>query len=98
MPKFSRDKGRRGEQEVVNILKAHDFDAHRTGEFVPHDVIANLSTRDWTLEVKLHANGFNKLYKFLNGSDALLCRSDRMPWLFVCPFGSLFELMPPRGK
>lgn len=33
MGKFSRDKGKRGENELVRVLKSWGYDAHRTAQY-----------------------------------------------------------------
>jgi len=85
MAKFSREKGKRGEQEVVNILKAAGFSAHRTGEYVKDDIIVAIDGQDRVVEVKMRARGFSSLYGFLKSSWAVIHKGDRQPWLITMP-------------
>jgi hypothetical protein len=48
--------------------------------------------RSHRIECKHHANGFARLYKWLNGVDFLVVRADRSEPLVVMPLASLIEI------
>lgn len=84
MGKFSRQKGNRGEREVVELFRTAGFDAKRVplsgaARGFPGDVVAG----DMTVQVKLGGHVPVSLYKWLEGADVLLCRRDREEWLVV---------------
>jgi Holliday junction resolvase len=83
----SRRKGVEEERRNVRLLKALGFDAHRIAR--PYTPGADLSVRvgdaDLLVECKLRASGFSTLYKFLEGRDLLVVRSDRREPLLVLP-------------
>ena len=99
MGKASRDKGRRGEQEVVNILKAHGFDtAHRTGEYVKNDILVHIDAHERIIEVKVRAKGCGAglLYEALgDGIFAVIHKSDRMGWLISMHLETFCNLASP---
>ncbi len=81
MGKVSREKGKRGEREVVNLLKAEGHQAQRTaplqaanGDSSGADVL--LDDR-FKIEVKRRKNGFKSLYDYLDGMDFVFMRADR---------------------
>ena len=97
MGKFSREKGKRGEQEVVNILKASGFDtAKRTGEFVKDDILCAIDGHDRIIEVKMRANGFGKFNEWLKSSWAVVHKGDYQPWLITMPLVEFLRLAAPR--
>jgi hypothetical protein len=83
---YSRNKGRRLEQEIVNLLKEKNIDAKRismveTGHLIKGDILLE---NKWKCEVK----GGSQVPKFLysarkDGEDILFVRRDRKHWL-VC--------------
>ena len=97
--KFSRDKGRRGEQEVVNILKAYGFStAKRTGEYVKNDILVHIDAHERIIEVKVRAKGCGAglLYEALgDGIFAVIHKSDRMGWLLTMHLQTFCELASP---
>lgn len=99
MGKFSRDKGRRAEQEVVNILRAYGFNsAHRTGEYVKNDILVHIDAHERVIEVKVRAKGCGSglLYEALgDGVFAVIHKSDRMGWLISMHLNTFCELAKP---
>ena len=99
MGKFSRDKGRRGEQEVVKILRAYGFSsASRTGEFQRNDILVHIDSYERIIEVKVRAKGCGAglLYEALgDGIFAVIHKSDRMGWLLTMHLQTFCELASP---
>lgn len=90
--KSPKEKGRRGEREIVNILTKAGLKAHRVPlsgsvDGYPGDVIVDIITKEgpipWTGEVKRRKDGFKELYKWLNDKDLIFCRADRKEWLVI---------------
>ena len=92
MGKLSREKGKRGERQVVDLLKKHGFEAHRGQQFKgtkdSPDVIHNMT--GFCIEVKLREK-FN-LYEALEkteqeapkGEDAIVFhRKNGKKWLIT---------------
>jgi hypothetical protein len=93
MGKSQRDKGARGEREVVNILKAAGFDtAQRTGEWKANDILCAVDGHDRVIEVKMRAKGFSGLYEFLKGSWAVVHKADYSPWLITMTLDDWLKL------
>lgn len=80
---YSRNKGRRLEQELVNILKENEIDAQRismieTGHITKGDLLVH---KKWKAEVK----GGAQVPKFLytakkDGEELLFMKRDRQKW------------------
>ncbi len=80
---YSRNKGRRLEQELVNILKDNKIDAQRismveTGRILKGDLLVN---KKWAAEVK----GGTQVPKFIydamkEGEEVLFMKRDRQKW------------------
>lgn len=71
MGKMSRNKGKRGEYEVRDILRDLGWSAHRVpmsgaAQGFKHDVIAEKDTKKLSFEVKLRKASFSKLYVLLD--------------------------------
>jgi Holliday junction resolvase len=85
----SRDKGNRLERAVVRLLQNHGLAAERiplsgsAGGSFSGAVTTPLIGRDLTIECKSRANGFLKLYAWLEGQDALIIKADRRDALVV---------------
>ena len=89
---YSRNKGRRLEQEIVNLLKDKGIDAKRismveTGREIKGDILIEDT---WKCEVK----GGNQVPSFLykankDGEEILFARKDRQKWK-VCMDLDLF--------
>jgi len=89
---YSRNKGRRLEQEIVNLLKDKGIDAKRismveTGRVIKGDIIIGDT---WKCEVKGGSQVPNFLYKARkDGEDILFAKRDRRKWQ-VCMDLDLF--------
>lgn len=98
----SRLKGYRAERGLVKFLQAAGLEAERAplsgalrgarfgGGFDVH--VAQLFGRQFKLEVKHHANGFRRLYKWLEPVDMLIVRSNYSKPLAVVPLELLLQL------
>jgi hypothetical protein len=91
----SRRKGDRAEVRLVNLLQAAGFSAERVplsgashGRF-GGDVILGADRR---VEVKIRADGFRELYRWLDGADLLVVRADRREPLVVVPLKLAIEI------
>src|SRR5262245_20720625 len=102
----SRQKGNRTERAIVRFLQAHAFAAERVplsgaarGRF-GGDVSLTLLGVDCCVEVKCRGDGFRELYKWLNGVDLLIVRSDRSEPLVIIPLKLAAEIaaMAERGR
>jgi len=81
-------KGKRGEREIVRILREEGIDAKRvplsgSTDFQKGDVVFSVEGYRMIAEVKFWAKRFSWLYKMLEGRDILFCRGDREEWLVV---------------
>jgi Holliday junction resolvase len=88
----SRDKGNRAERAIVKYLQDRGFKAERVplsgaagGSYVG-DIILHALGIDLCTEVKCRANGFSRLYDWLEGRDLLVIKADRRAPLLVLPF------------
>src|ERR1700730_10414282 len=94
----SRDKGNRLERAVVRLLQDRGLGAERiplsgsAGGSFSGDVTTPLIGRDLTIECKSRANGFLKLYSWLEGRDALIIKADRRDALVVLPLRLAAEI------
>jgi Holliday junction resolvase len=85
----SREKGNRTERAIVRLLQDHGL----AGERVPlsgaargrfgGDISVPVLGRDLRGEAKARANGFARLYEWLEGRDFLVLRADRRRLLVV---------------
>lgn len=89
---YSRNKGRRLEQEIVNLLKGNGIDAKRismveTGREIKGDIIIE---NTWKCEVKGGNQVPSFLYKAMkDGESILFAKKDRQKWK-VCMDIDLF--------
>jgi hypothetical protein len=90
----SREKGRRAELALVHFLQNLGFAAEKTSRtgYTGSDLTVPLLGRDCTVEVKVRANGFRELYRWLQDSDLLIIRSDRHEPLVVVPLKLAAEI------
>jgi Holliday junction resolvase len=94
----SRQKGNRLERAIVRLLQDHGLGAERVplsgsaGGSFSGDVTTPLIGRDLTIECKSRANGFLKLYTWLEGRDALIIKADRRDALVVLPLRLAVEI------
>jgi hypothetical protein len=90
----SRRKGANAERALVRFLQDKGFAAEkssRTG-YTGHDLTVPLLGFDRRVEVKVRANGFRELYRWLNAADLLIVRSDRREPLVVIPLKLAAEI------
>lgn len=94
----SRDKGNRCERALVTFLQDRGFAAERVplsgsvgGRYVG-DLSVPLLGVDRIVEVKVRANGFRELYRWLDGRDLLIVRADRREPLVVIPLRLAAEI------
>jgi Holliday junction resolvase len=85
----SRQKGNRTERAIVRLLQNRALTAERVplsgaarGRF-GGDISVPALGRDLRGEAKARANGFNRLYDWLEGRDFLVLHADRKPFLVV---------------
>lgn len=89
MGKKSRDKGARGERELVNLLIAAGYEARRVplsgATWLKDDVETDLFG-GCRVEVKRRASAWKQIYGWLDeGPDILAIRADHREWLLVVP-------------
>jgi Holliday junction resolvase len=102
----SRDKGNRLERAIVRLLQGHGFGAERvplsgsTGGSCSGDLTVPILGRDLVVEAKARANGFARLYSWLEGRDALIIKADRRDALVILPLHLAAEIAVAveRGK
>lgn len=90
----SRNKGYRGEHELVVKLNENLISAKRVplsgGSWVKGDIILEgLGVG----EVKLRADGFKEIYKWLANNDFLFIKRDRDQYLVVMPLDDWMEMV-----
>ena len=95
MGKSQRNKGYRGEHNLVNYLKKHGVEAIRVplsgaSTFAKGDIVIQNKYRG---EVKLRKDGFKMIYKWLADNDMLFIKADRKQYLAVIPLDLLIELL-----
>jgi Holliday junction resolvase len=97
----SKQKGSRNERTLVKLLIEAGFAAERSplsGALRSEkfgggcDVEVPMFGRRHRIEAKHHANGFARLYKWLDGVDFLVVRADRSEPLVVMPLARLIEI------
>lgn len=97
MPKKSQRKGRAGEIEIKNILKAAGWDAAVTGIYDTLDVLWGYDGRDHLCEVKRRKNIMKWAYDaFKAGASACFVRADNQHWLIVMPMAEFIQTYGPR--
>ena len=84
MGKKSRDKGYRGEYNLMKKLQEAGIEAYRVPlsgatKHFKHDLIVSGEPA----EVKVRANGFKEIYKWLEGVKYLFIKRDRDKYLVV---------------
>lgn len=98
MGKKSRDKGARGEREIVNILIGAGLKAKRTAPLQTYlkneapDILVETKNGALKIEVKLRADGFKQLYQWLEGNDCLIVKADRQEPLIIQPLKNTLPL------
>lgn len=90
----SRRKGYRVEHLLEQKLREKGFKAYRVPlsgavEGFPGDIICE----GLKIQVKCRGDGFNSIYKYLEGFDLLAIKKDRADFLFVIPLELFSELL-----
>lgn len=87
----SRDKGNRAERAHVRLLQENGFGAERVplsgsaGGSYLGDLTVPILGADRVVEVKVRADGFRELYRWLEQRDILIIKADRREPLVVLP-------------
>jgi hypothetical protein len=87
----SRDKGNRLERAIVKLLQDRGLGAERVplsgsaGGSYAGDLTVPILGRDLVVEAKARANGFARLYSWLEGRDVLIIKADRRDAIVVLP-------------
>jgi Holliday junction resolvase len=97
--RFSRNKGNRAERGIVEILQNAGFAAERVplsgaarGRF-GGDVSVPVLGVDRRVEVKCRANGFSRLYAWLDGVEFLVLKADRREPIVVARLSEAIRLI-----
>ena len=97
MPAKSRTKGRRAEQEIVNLAKAAGLEASREWANAQHPDptmrACDVLLAGKRAQVKVSAKGYAKLYKGLEGVELLFVKADKREWLAVLRAGEYWKLL-----
>jgi hypothetical protein len=99
----SRDKGNRAERAIVKFLQDRGFAAERVplsgsaGGSYLGDLTVPVLNVDRVVEVKVRANGFRELYRWLDERDILIVRADRSEPLVVLPLKLAAEIAAKAG-
>jgi hypothetical protein len=98
----SRRKGARGEVALARLLQDHGFAAEKISRMYKRgpDLSVPLLGVDRRIEAKIRANGFQQLYRWLDGADLLIVRADRCEPLVILPIRLAIEIAQAaeRGK
>jgi hypothetical protein len=101
--KASRQKGNRAERAIVRFLQDHGFAAERVplsgsaGGSYKGDLTVPVLGIDRVVEVKVRADGFRELYRWLIDRDILVIRADRSDPLVVLPLKLAAEIAAKAG-
>ena len=96
--KASRQKGNRAERAIVKFLQDRGFAAERVplsgsaGGSYLGDLTVPVLGIDRVVEVKVRADGFRELYRWLIDRDILIVRADRSEPLVVLPLKLAAEI------
>ncbi len=100
MGKLSRDKGARGERELVRLFRSWGLKAERvplsgatTYANGDVDVYPKGRNAPFVVECKTRATGFKQLYTWLGDYDVLAVKADRKDRLYVIPERVLRKLI-----
>ena len=102
MPKRSRDKGKRGEREVVALFKAHGFEARRGQQYRggpdSPDVIHDVPGLHVEVKFREQASLFVALEQAsrdaaLEDTPVVFMRKLRKPWLVVIDADDFLDLI-----
>jgi hypothetical protein len=99
MSKLSRDKGLRGERAIVKFLQARGFGAEKISGMYKcgPDLTVPVLGIYRMVEVKVRADGFRELYRWLIDRDILIVRADRSEPLVVLPLKLAAEIAAKAG-
>jgi Holliday junction resolvase len=94
MGKSQRNKGYRGEYNLVKMLKEQGVEAKRVPlsgatDFQKGDAIIN----EMKAEIKSRKSGFKRIYDWLENVDLLFIKADRKPYLVVMPLEKFIKLV-----
>jgi Holliday junction resolvase len=94
-----RQKAGREERMLVGLAQDNGFAAEKVplsgsvgGHRFAGDIAFPLLGRDLCVESKVRANGFRRLYDWLQGRDVLVVRADRREALVVLPISLALEI------
>jgi hypothetical protein len=89
-----RQKGCRFELALVRLLQDAGLGAEKVARagYSGGDLSIPLLGRDLVVEVKARANGFARLYSWLEGRNALIIKGDRRDALVVLPLRLAAEI------
>lgn len=98
MGKFSKDKGTRGERDFVNRLNGQGIKARRvplSGAMANYknDIILDWLGNDADAEVKIRADGFREIYKWIKPVKVLFIKANRQEGLAVVRLKDFSELL-----
>lgn len=98
MGKFSKDKGARGERHFVNFLNEQGIAAKRVPlsgamKNFPNDITIDAMGGTFQVEVKLRADGFKEIYKWIKPADVLFIKANRQEGLAVLRLSDFAELL-----
>lgn len=80
----SKNKGYKGEKEVEKALSDTGVQVFRDGRSHKRDIYLWPHTAmEQVAEVKMRADGFKEIYKWIEGADLLFIRRDHDEWLVV---------------
>jgi hypothetical protein len=102
--KASRQKGNRAERAIVKYLQGHGFAAERVplsgsaGGSYLGDLTVPVIGVDRVVEVKVRADGFRELYRWLIDRDILIVRADRSEPLVILPLKLAAEIAAKAGQ
>ena len=90
----SRRKGAHEERMLVRALQERGFAAEKASRsgYGGHDISIPLLGVNRHVEVKVRADGFRELYKWLDARDFLIVRADRCEPLVVVPLKFAVEV------
>ena len=104
MGKASRDKGYRTENNLRKQALLHDdIECYRVPlsgatDVMKGDLILNKTGGEkWHIEVKCRASGFKEIYKWIDGHDALIIKTDNNKALMVMDYDDALELIAGRS-
>jgi len=97
MGKASKDKGYRGENNLRHLLQDAGIDCERLplsgASAITPSCDLLIGKDEDQAEVKVRAEGFKSLYKWLSDNEYLFVKADRRPYLAVMTLDSFIELL-----